>query len=215
VFDQQHIDTVQTYVPDLQQCIFSSKQVIDSDLTVFDTTFVRFYKGQEYALEENLPNQLIFVAADNVDNKEDKYYRIAAIFQAYSSLGADSALVTNFVNFGDNHAMLTMCLSAENAYLFVQPFQIENNNIIWNEDQDFSSHVDDFDFDSTGNDIISMYYHFTHLNHVLYKTSEIYSFLSSLNIVFAPIPGSVAEVDYFDFSNFTEEQHQAIIDSFV
>lgn len=215
MFDQDHVNTVETYIPDLNQCISSSKQVIDSDLTTIDTTFVRFYKGQEYALEDNIPNQLIFVAADSVNVIEDKYYRIAAIFQAYSSLGADSALVTNFVNFDDNHAMVTMCLSQENAYLFVQPFQIQNNEIIWNEEQNVSSHVDDFDFDSIGNDIISMYYHFTHLNHVLYDTSQIYSFLSSLNIVFAPIPGSSAEVDYFDFSDFTEEQHQAIIDSFV
>lgn len=216
VFDQNHLDIAKAYVPDIEDCMAASKSVLESDLTTVNTTFVRFYESNAYSLEDTMPNQLIFVAADSVpDDVQKKYYRIAAVFQAYSALDADAALVTNFTNFGDSQAMVTMCLSASNAHLFVQPFEIQNNTIIWKDDDNLSSHVDEFEFDQVGNDIISMYYHFTHLDHVLYSTSEVYSFLSTLGIIFTYVPGSSAEVDYFDFSNLTEEQHKAIQDSFV
>jgi hypothetical protein len=215
MFEQSHIDAVSAYVPDLEQSIFAAKSMIESDHSNIDTTFIRMYQKPFFSEDNSVP-QLIFVSVDTVkDDLIKKYYRTAAVMQAYNSLSADSVLITNSVTYenddlSESNSLVVMALSPDNAYLFVNPFTVQDNEIIWHEENFTSSHVDDFQFDSLGNDIISMYYHFTHLDNILYSSSEVYSFLSKLNIVFAPVPGSSAQVDYFDFSDMTPEQHREI-----
>jgi len=213
MFEQSHIDSAKQFVEDLTQSLNAAESMLSNDLSIINTTFIRIYKAPDF--DEDIPPQVILVVADTVQNDiEKKYSRIASVMQSYVALGADSALITNFSNYGENHAMVSMVVSEHNAFVFVQPFSIEGNTISWKTEEYISSQVDEFDFDSVGNDIVSMYYHFTHLNHALYTVQEIYSYLSSQKIVFVPTPGSPADLQYFDFSDLTQEQHLAMQDSF-
>lgn len=213
MFEQSHIDSAQQFVEDLTESLNAAESMLSNDLNTINTTFIRIYKAPDF--DEDIPPQIILVAADTVENDiETKYSRIAAVMQSYVALGADSALITNFSNYAEDHAMVSMVVSEQNAFVFVQPFSIEQGNVIWKTEEYISSQVDEFDFDAVGNDIVSMYYHFTHLNHALYTVEEIYSYLSSQKIVFAPTPGSPADVQYFDFSDLTQEQHLAMQESF-
>lgn len=208
MIDQDEYKLAEVQIPDLDSMVLTSKQMLENDPTSSNMIYVRFYKQQISFFEKDIepPSpQGIFFGASGISNVEEKYFNISSIFHVYGALDATSGIIVNYAKYGENNAMIITVICNEYAYIFIYPYQKNNDKIKWLDDLTESSHVDEFEFDSNGTDIISMYYYYSHLNHTPYSLSDIYSYLSAIGVTFHFEENTDADVPYIDFSSYREE----------
>lgn len=207
MIDQNEYDLAQVQIPDLDSMIVTGKQMLEENPNDTSIVYIAFYK-QELSLFqgdfEPVPPQRIFFAVANNLNLQERYFNVSSIFHVYNAINATSGIIITFSKYGENDALIATVISHEYAYVFIYPYEKNDDKIQWLDDLTESSHVDDFEFDSNGTDIISMYYYYSHLNHAPYSLSHIYSYLSAQNIPFEVEPNTSADVPYVDFSEYIE-----------
>lgn len=208
MIDQDEYALAEVQIPDLDSMISTGKQMLQDEPSNVNTIFVRFYKQQVNFFEgdvEPAPPQGIFFAANTNKDPKEKYFNVSSIFHVYGALNATSGIVINYAKYGEHSAMIATVISHEYAYIFIYPYEQNDGQLQWLDDMAESSHVDDFELDSDGTDIVSMYYYYSHLNHTPYPLSDIYSYLSANGITFEFEQNTDADVPYVDFSEFREE----------
>lgn len=69
-------------------------------------------------------------------------------------------------------------LSFHHAYFLINPFIITNGIFEWLEEESSINEIENYEFDDYGKDIVTMFYHFTHLENSIHTLEEIKSYLT-------------------------------------
>lgn len=129
------------------------------------------------------PTEKSYVVAPHHDNTfNNKMLAIAETLHLYSSSLAHAAIISmlNQVVINDNtyQSLDIYALSLNNAYLIQLPFEINGTEVKWLEEHQECTSIDELDVDSTGKDVLSMFYHYIHIDSTIFTPEDVLSYLS-------------------------------------
>jgi len=113
---------------------------------------------------------------------EETIPRLAEILHLYPAMNCHAAYVTlqSTYELEDKEygALNIFFMSHSNAFNMTLPYKEENNYIVWYDNLSTTIQVDDQDLDSTGKDIVSIFYTFVNSNEISFTKEDVLSYLS-------------------------------------
>lgn len=143
-----------------------------------------------------------FVVAPEAGNTFDsKMKSISEVLHLYSAAKSYAAIVSFNIKAEINdqtYDMINMyVLTASNAYVIQIPFLVDNNKVEWQNDMFSCTSIDELETDAIAKNVLTMFYHFTHIENPGFTVEELMSYLSFKG---AEIAQMNSKYKYIDFS---------------
>ena len=193
------IETIRGYIEDIDNEISILKTVVESNVQRNDifAPMVVFYNRKN-----NQQVRDLVVVPKYYDDFSDRMRSVAEAMQLYSATRASAVIVAmvNQIIADDNrcHALTVFACNDDNAYMMQYPMTPQpDGSVEWHENLIEIVSVDNYDYDETGRELVSMLYMFVHMPNALFATSELLSYLTYNNAAISDMNNSYS---YYDMS---------------
>ena len=189
------LESVKNYIQEIESEIAVMKMVVESSISKGHgfVPMVVFYS--------NSTTKEFVVAPESGNTFDSKMKAISEVLHLYSAANCHAAIVSFTIKAEINdqtYDLVNMyALSSDNAYVIQIPFLVEDNKIEWQNDMFSCTSIDELETDSIAKNVLSMFYHFTHIENPGFTAEELMSYLSFKG---AQIAQMNSKYKYIDFS---------------
>lgn len=190
-----NLDSVKNYIKEIETEVAIIKMVVENCASRNETfvPMVVFYSTD---------NKEMVVAPVCSETFQSKMTAIAEVMHLHSTMNAHASVVnfvTKVVIDDVEYQMLNMyALSQDNAYVIQIPYLINDKFVEWQNDHASCTSIDHLETDDVAKNVLSMFYHFTHIQNPGFRTEEILSYLSFKGAEIAQINSTFKYVDFSD-----------------
>lgn len=124
----------------------------------------------------------LVVAMNYFSDFPSKMTSIAEALHLYAALKSSAVIVavtSTMIHEDEQYSALTLSLLTEAAaWNLVYPYKVEGSEVVWYNDIAYCNEIDSEEVDSDGQDVYTMFYTFTHIDHPAFSPSEVLSYLA-------------------------------------
>lgn len=195
----QTIELVKEVVPLIDEEIHAVKSIVEQNYVDFDSTkmspLIVFFTAPE--------KRYIVVSTSDQGDFVDVVCRISEAMNIYPLIDAHSAVISMNTNVdidGQTIPAINMfVISFAHAWSITIPYEIQNSEIVWLNDNINVSHIDDLELDDESRQMVSMFYIYVNVSNLHYNLPELLSYLSTMNNAINFIDNDAPP--FFDMSN--------------